>query len=331
MDTKTKLIQDVMEILSTRFDSEDLEIISNAMIKSLSEYDVAIKSTALTVYNDKNDRLLKRYAACLSVDGKSKKTIDIYIRRLKSFSDFIGIPFVEIGTYDVRFYLATMKENGCSNRTLENYRSYIASFFQWLAREDFITRNPCDKIPPIRFKDEVKHSFSDIEIDAIRSACHTERERALIELLLTSGIRVAELANLDITDIDFNNLSVHIREGKGSKERMTYMTDVCALHLKKYLFTRLDGVSSLLISTKRKERMTTSGIRKILKRIEKESNVANVHPHRFRRTFATNLAKRGMDIQTIAKLMGHADLKTTMIYVSMDNSKVLMEYKKHTA
>lgn len=331
MDFREQFIQSLAVELSGLISHDDLTKVTDTATKLLSSYEISERKTDLVPYENKNERILKRYAACLSVDGKSKKTIDLYIRRLTVFSDFVGIPFDEVGPYDVRFYLASAKEQGCSNRTLENYRSYIASFFQWMTREDFIPKNPCEKIQPIKYKEEIRIPFSDTEIDLMRSACGNERDRAMMELLLSSGIRVTELINLDITDVDFNDLSIHIREGKGSKERHSYITPVCAMHLKTYLMQRLDDGPALFLSLKRKERMTTSGIRKILKEIEKKSKVRDVHPHRFRRTFATNLAKRGMDVQTIARLMGHSSIQTTMIYVTLDDSRVISEYKKHTA
>ena len=329
-DHRTRLTQDFIERLTPHFGTADLTLISETLIKVLSSYDVKEQSTAVIIRDNKNERLLKRYSACMSVDGKSPKTIKLYMGRLKSFSDFLGIPFNEVGTYDIRYYLASMKESGVSARTLENYRSYISAFFQWMTREDIIPKNPCDKIPPIKYVDEVRYPFSDTEIDAIRSACTSERDRALIELLLSSGIRVAELSDLNVDDIDFTTLSVHIKTGKGQKERITYMTDVCAMHLKKYLFSRSQH-NALFVSARKKDRLTTSGIRNILHRIGKAAGISDVHPHRFRRTFATNLSKRGMDVQTIARLMGHSNIQTTMIYVSMDDSRIINEYKRHTA
>lgn len=331
MDAREKLINDIVEGLASAYNSEDLGIIRNAVIKAVANYDVSEKSTALVVYDDHNQRLLKRYAACMSVDGKSKKTIAMYVARLKAFSDFLGMKFTDVGPYDIRFYLASLKENGVSGRTMENYRAYISAFYQWLSREDIIPKNPCEKIPPIKYKDEIRLPFSETEIDALRIACKTERHRAIVELLLSSGVRVEELSNLNVSDLDFARLSVRVRDGKGGKDRVTYMTEVCALHLKKYLFARGEENPALFVSLKKKERLAPGGVRSILKEIEKAAGVENVHPHRFRRTFATNLAKRGMDIQTIALLMGHSNIQTTMTYVSMDDSRVINEYKKHTA
>ena len=154
-DHRTRLTQDFIERLTPHFGTADLTLISETLIKVLSSYDVKEQSTAVIIRDNKNERLLKRYSACMSVDGKSPKTIKLYMGRLKSFSDFLGIPFNEVGTYDIRYYLASMKESGVSARTLENYRSYISAFFQWMTREDIIPKNPCDKIPPIKYVDEV--------------------------------------------------------------------------------------------------------------------------------------------------------------------------------
>lgn len=331
-DHKTRLTQDFIENLPPHFCTADLTLITESLTKVLASYDVKEQSTAVSIHDDKNDRFLKRYAACLSVDGKSKKTTKMYVQRLKAFSDFIGIPFDKVGTYDIRFYLASMKEKGVSGRTLENYRSYISAFYQWMSKEDIIVKNPCDKIPPIKYKEEVRSAFSDIEIDSLRSACKTERQRAMVEILLSSGVRVEELCNINLDDIDMANLSIRIREGKGSKERTVYITDVCAIHIRRYLLSRGGNASPcLFISEKKKERLTPGGARHILKRISKSAGVDNVHPHRFRRTFATNLSKRGMDIQTIARLMGHSNIQTTMVYVAMDESRVNNEYRKYTA
>lgn len=330
IDHKTNLTRDLIESLSTHFGASDLSFIEESLTKILTNYDVKDSCTAVAIRDDKNERLLKRYAACLSVDGKSKRTIALYVRRLTVLSEFLQVPFDQVTTYDIRFYLATIKDSGVSSRTLENYRSYISAFFQWMAKEDIIPKNPCDKINPIKYTEEVRLPFSDIEIDSLRSFCKNERDRALVELLLSSGVRVTELVDLNISDIDFTTLSVHARSGKGQKERITYMTDVCAMHLKKYLYSR-PSHPALFISARKKNRLTTSGVRRILHNIGNAAHVPDVHPHRFRRTLATNLSKRGMDVQTIGKLLGHSNIQTTMIYVTMDDTRINTEYKKHTA
>jgi site-specific recombinase XerD len=121
---------------------------------------------------------------------------------------------------------------------------------------------------------------------------------------------------------------VHVRFGKGAKERITYLTPVARQHLKKYLASRSD-VTPALFTNAKGDRLQSSGIQFILKQIEKRSGVSNVHPHRFRRTFATKLAARGMDIQEIKVLLGHSDINTTLTYVYTNDAQIKSSYAKY--
>ena len=330
-DYKTRFTQELIEKLATTFNAENLQIITDATTLVFANYDIKERCTDLIVRDNKNERLLRQYAACMLVDGKSHRTIEMYVNVLKRFIEFLGIPCEQVTAYDIRYFLASMKQSGVSDRTLENYRSYISAFYQWLTNEEYILKNPCAKIAPIKYKGVIKLPFTDTEIDALRYACKKPKQRAIIEILLSSGLRVNELVNLNITDLDFNTRAIHVREGKGNKERITYMSEVCVYHIKQYLETRKDNRIELFVNVKTKKRILPGGIRDIVRTIGKNAGVENVHPHRFRRTFATNLAKRGMDIHLIAKLMGHSNLQTTLVYVYDDANKILQEYRKYTA
>ena len=206
----------------------------------------------------------------------------------------------------------------------------IAAFFQWLLKEDHIAKNPCMNIPAIKYPDKVRLPFSTVEIDKLRFACSTTRERAIVELLLATGIRVSELTGLRVDDINFANMSVHVRNGKGAKERTVYMTDLARQHLQAYLMER-KTISDGLFMTKFGEPIMPGGIRDMMRNLGKRAGVDNVHPHRFRRTFATGLANRGMDIQEIKKLLGHSDINTTMKYVYTSDEKAQASYMRYSA
>jgi site-specific recombinase XerD len=231
-----------------------------------------------------------------------------------------------MGVYDIRFYLALRKRQGISNRSLENTRANLSAFFQWMMRENLIISNPCLNIKPIKYKQELRMPFSDVEIDALRSACKTLKERAIIELLLSSGIRVSELVMLNVDDIDKQALSVHIKHGKGNKERTTYITKVAMKHIENYLNNRNEQDSALFCNYQH-QRMHDNGVRYLLNKLAKRANVANVHPHRFRRTFACCLSARGMNIQDIQKLLGHTNINTTMEYVTIDDGRLQSSYQ----
>lgn len=329
-DYRNDLMRSIEEAMLQVSDPEEREKAARRILCALNDYEVTKRCTDLTIYDDTNDRIIRKYSACLMVDGKSPKTIEAYARQIRKFGEFIGRPLTEIGIYDIRYFLACEKERGVSDRTLENTRSYISTFYQWLSAEEIIRKNPCINLKPIKYVDKERMAFSAVELDALRHACKTKKERALIEMLISTGVRVSELAEMDVSDVNMADLSVHIRHGKGGKERISYTTDVAKLHLQKYLLVRKDRMPALFCN-RNLERITTAGIRFILKEIGKRAGVDNVHPHRFRRTFATSLAARGMAVQDIQRLLGHSNINTTMQYICINDSKVKASYQQYIA
>lgn len=329
-DYRTEFIRTVETTLINHFDPEQVSLISNVLAKTLAEYEITDRCTSIEPYDGGNERIIKQYAACLIVDGKSKNTVAQYVRTCRKLSELIGKPFTEMNAYDVRFFLAKEMERGLSDQSRENQRANLSAFFQWMTNEEIIPKNPIAQIKPIKCHQEVKKAFSDVEIDALRSACKSLKERALIEFLLSTGARVSEVAEMKVQDVNVETLSVHILHGKGDKERITYTTAVGMKHLLAYIHSRKETGDALFYS-KNHEPIRTDGIRFILNNVAKRAGVSNVHPHRFRRTFATNLSKRGMAVQEIQKLMGHANINTTLVYIATDDSMVQASYKKYTA
>lgn len=329
-DYRMSFIRGVESSLVNQFTPEQIAMISNVVTVTLADYEITERCTDLIPLDDINERLVKRYCACLVVDGKSEKTIYQYKRTLMRLSDTLKKPFTEMGAYDVRFFLAMELNRGLKQTSVENLRANISAFFQWMTDEEVIPKNPISKIKPGKCPIEVKKPFSDIELDALRSACGTTRERAIVEMLISTGVRVSELAGMEVQDINTGTMAVHVVHGKGAKERMTYTTPVALKHLLAYLNERPEETTALFCNEKHGI-LNPGGIRVILNRIADRAGVENVHPHRFRRTFATKLAKRGMDIQEIQRLLGHNSLNTTMKYVTMDDTKVQASYNKFIA
>ena len=327
-DNRENLIRRLRGKIGSVLDPDVANAILNIIIKELADYEVTERCTDLIVPDGANEKILKRYCACLRLDGKSEGTVYQYNRTLVRLSQQIPKPFTEMGVYDLRYFLAMEKERGLSGRTLETTRANLSAFFQWMTNEDMISKNPCHNINKIKYTDECRLPYSDTEMDSLRGACRTKKERAIIEMLSSTGLRVSELKDLDVTDIDLHTNTVKVRHGKGDKERITYMTDVAMKHYKEYLYDR-KGMHPAAFVNRCGERLTSNGIRLILKNIGNRAGVENVHPHRFRRTFATGLASRGMDVQEVGKLLGHANINTTMVYVHTDDSAVKMSYCKY--
>jgi len=329
-DYRMAIIHSVEEQLLHQFDSTEVTMISDIITKVLNDYEVTERHTELIPYDSVNERILKQYTACLYVDGKSAKTVYQYQRSCIKLAETIQKTFPEMGVYDIRYYLACEKDRGVSNRSIENTRANLSAFFQWMAREEIISKNPCLNIKPIKYPEVIRLPFSNIEIDSLRGHCKTAKERAILEVLLSSGIRVSELSNLNISDIDTETLAVHVREGKGNKERITYITNLAMKFLSTYLDTRSENGDILFYNNQHK-RLNAGGIRSILNTLSTRAEVANVHPHRFRRTFATGLAARGMNIQEIKNLLGHSSINTTMEYIAMNDNQIMQSYQRYIA
>lgn len=329
-DYRNELIKSVEISLASTLDPDAIELVSRKLFVVLDDYEITKRSTEIATQDFGNERIIKRYLACLAIDGKSPNTIYYYQRILVRFDEFIRKPLADVTVYDLRYYLACEKERELSNTTIENTRSTISAFYQWMTNEELIPKNPCGAIKPIKCPHKEKYPFSAVELDILRHACSRPKERAIIEILVSSGIRVAELSNMDISDVDFHEKTMHVRNGKGGKDRTVFMSDVAKMHLQKYIESRSDN-NVALICNKNYQRIRTGGIRKVLKIIANRANVSNVHPHRFRRTFATSMARRGMPIQEIQILLGHSNITTTTEYVCVDNAKVQASYRQHIA
>lgn len=254
----------------------------------------------------------------------------IFNSRQKWRFSFLKKPLQEVTTYDLRFYLSMCRQkNHVSNRTLDGMRRCLSSFFGWLSAEGLIGRNPCAALSQIKYKKTVKKPFSATDLEKLRKACESIRDLALVDFLYSTGCRVSEVSKLDISDIDFERMECTVL-GKGNKERIVYLSPVATMHLQEYLAERKD-VSNALFTGKGGKRLEKNGIEVVVKKLGKVAKVENAHPHRFRRTLATNLLDRGMNIQDVAAILGHADLKTTQIYCYISQSNVKAAYNKYAA
>lgn len=205
----------------------------------------------------------------------------------------------------------------------------MTSFFGWLYRKGLIGKDPSAGLDPIKSEKVIKRPFTDEELELLRNNCITERETALIDFLYATGIRVSELVALNINDVNFNTLDVIVK-GKGSKERQVYLSRTARLHLSQYLNKRTDDNGALFVSDRSPHnRLTVAAVQRILRHIGERAGVKNVHPHRFRRTMATNVLKKGMPLEEVSTLLGHTKLETTMIYCTVDQENVRHSHARY--
>lgn len=280
-------------------------------------------------FEEEQDDMLECFLQALDVQGRSRKTIAHYRLILGKMLEGTKVSARRVTVYHLRSYLAKQKERGLKDSTLAHHREVFSSFFGWLFREGLIEKNPVVNLGSIKVAKEEKKVFSDIDMEKMKQNGRRAVDKAIITFLASTGCRVAELVGLDRNALDLENLECVVR-GKGNKERTVYLDNVTAMYVKKYLATRTDDCPALFV-TRSLERFNTGGIRDMLKRLEERSGVEHIHPHKFRRTLATNLARRNMPIQTIAAILGHENIETTMQYIVLNKDNTKMQYRQYYA
>lgn len=332
MDARTTVINNATLSLQPMLTDEQLQVLRDALFLELNNYEIQERTTALTLVDNTPDLILKKFLATKSIEGKAESTLKRYRDICYHMIHTINKPITEVETYDLRYYLALYKDQRkVSNRTLDGMRRCIKSFFSWLTAEDIIPKNPALALAQIKYDKTVKKPYSDSDMERLKRSCQHVRDRALVEFLYSSGCRVSEIVNLDRTDINFLS-SDAIVFGKGGKERIVYITEVAMLYLKEYLETRTDNNPCLFASLRTPyKRLSKNGIEARLRELGKIAGVENVHPHRYRRTLATNLLDRGANIQDVASILGHEDIKTTQIYCYISQENVKSSHKKYAA
>lgn len=329
-NNKEQFIRSIQMRLALIVDADKAAEILGVIAYELRDYNMEKATTEIVPYDDDNDKIIKAYMACLIVEGKSKGTVLQYQRTAKRLFEFLGNKkFDTVTTLDIRSWLASLKLSGCKNVTINNQQNNVSAFFTWLFNEEMITKNPCSTIKQVKVPEEEKKAFTSDEVDTVRSNCDGLYERALVETLLSSGLRVAELCSLKTADIDFAKLTVYVKNGKGGKDRTTFITPVA----RKYLLSYIDNnkhKSDYVFTTKYGSKYTPYGIRKTTEKLSKKCGF-RVHPHRFRRTLATDLARKGMPIQEIQRLLGHSSISVTRKYIETRIEQVEASYRQYVA
>ena len=324
---KQMFLRDLELRLGDFIPANDIHRIMIAADEALVEYEMTSAPTGGGPDGDSRD-LLKYFIEAKSVEGKSEKTVERYRYIMQRILEEVGVPFSRMTVYHIRNYYTAERERGIAPSTIKGYRDVCNSFFGWLTREGLIRQNPMNNLTAIKQPKVIRKPFSAVELTKLQEAAKDPRDRAIVAFLLSTGCRISEACAVDREQVDFQTLSLTVH-GKGDKERKVYIDDVTAMLLKRYLDDRTDMMPPLFVSMKKVERMTPSGVRNMLKRLERESGVENVHPHRFRRTLATSLINKGMPIQEVAAILGHEKIDTTMRYVYIDERNVANAYRKY--
>lgn len=279
-----------------------------------------------------NEEYLEMFLDAKAIEGCSERTIQYYRVTIKKMFESVTEIVRKITTEDMRTYLSEyQKLNNCSKVTVDNVRRNISSFFSWLEEENYILKSPMKRIHKIKTNQQVKEIINDEDIEKLRDKCLCKRDLAIVDLLYSTGIRVGELVNLNIQDINFEDRECVVF-GKGGKERKVYFDAKAKLHLQAYINSRTDDNSALFVTLDAPyDRLKISGVEIRMRQLGRSINLTKIHPHKFRRTMATRAIDKGMPIEQVQKILGHSQIDTTMQYAMVNQSNVKSSHKKYIA
>ena len=323
------ILNDIVNVIKNVLSDKQMMQVSSSIKDVLAKYEINKKASNEERREKENTELLETFLSAKKIEGCSDKTIHYYqssiVKLLKGLSKNIK----EICTNDIRCYLAEIQEkNNLSKVTIDNLRRIFSSFFSWLEDEDYIAKSPVRRIHKVRTDTLVKEVLSDENIETLRDSCDEPRDLAMIDLLLSTGVRVGELVKMNRDDIDFQERQCKVF-GKGNKEREVYFNARTKIHLQRYLESRTDDNPALFVTlSKPHTRLTISGVEVRLRKMGKVVHIDKVHPHKFRRTLATMAIDRGMPIEQVQKLLGHVRIDTTLHYAMVNQTNVKMAHRK---
>ena len=327
-------------ILNITKDMEDsltdyqLNKLKESLIINFEKLDFIMKTDDLKHQEelDGNKRMIEAFISSKQIEGCSDRTIKYYKEIIDKFNDSFDKSIKKITTEEIRSYLSNYKEmSTCGSTTIDNIRRVLSSFFSWLEDEDYIIKSPIRRIHRIKTPTTVKEVLTDENLEKLRDECENIRDLSLIELLISTGMRVGELVNLNISNLNFEDRSCIVL-GKGNKEREVYFDAKTKLHLKEYISKRNDTNDALFVSLREPhQRLSISGIELIVRNLGVNTNINKVHPHKFRRTLATMAIDKGMPVEQVQKLLGHVKIETTMHYAMVNQSNVKISHRKYIA
>ena len=315
----------VLNEMSEYLSIGQMKKLQEVILKIFSENEVDKKKIS-------NIEFLKMFLDAKKIEGCSERTIQYYKVTVEHLLSQVTTEVRKITTEEIRVYLANyQKINNCSNVTIDNIRRNISSFFSWLEEEDYILKSPMKRIHKIKTKTVVKNVITDEGIERLRDSCTQIRDLAIIDLLYSTGIRVGELVNLNIDDIDLEGREC-IVYGKGDKERKVYFDAKAKVHLKEYIEGRQDKNEALFVTLDAPhDRLKISGVEIRLRQLGRRLELDRIHPHKFRRTMATRAIDKGMPIEQVQKILGHSQIDTTMQYAMVNQNNVKTSHQKYMA
>lgn len=297
----------------------------------LYNYDLQPVENSIVPYEGIPEKLIL-FITTKKLEGLSPKTLKSYSLHLTRFSKIVKKRYEDIDVMDIRRYLAQYSQTGVKNSTLNTEMTILRSFFSWLENEDYIIKSPLRKVKPTKKEKRIRKALSQEEMEVLRMACKSKRDKAMVEFFYSTGCRLDEVYKLNKQDIDWNRSQCNVI-GKGNKERTVFLNARAKVHLWKYIESRKDKNEALFVGSRLPfERLGHRGYQKIFNELGERAGITkSVHPHLLRHTTATTAVNNGASIQSVQRMLGHTDPATTQIYADLNTEEIQLNHKKYVS
>lgn len=322
----TRLQNDLRAIITTMAPEISLDMLDVRLEEVLYRYEIQHKATQ-NLEDDLADKV-DLFISSKQLEGLSKDTLIDYRLELNLFMRTNKKAVVQIQTPDIRKYLADLQ--GIETSTMGKKLTVLKSFFGWLVREEILLRDPTAKIKLPKKKARLPKSLSVQELEMVREACETRRERAIVEVLYSTGCRLSELANMEISRIDRQEMSTTV-VGKGNKERKVYLTYLAMYHLESYLVSREDDCDYIFATVRKPIRqLSNRAIQNEINNIEMRCKLnKKMHPHTFRHTLAQSMLDNGATLEEVQHILGHSNISTTQVYAHVSEERKQQSHRRY--
>lgn len=329
---KRHIINSILGEMKHHINQTQLWMLENVVSNSLGNYHVEMEKFLPVIDDHANEKVMEAFLTTRSLEGLLENSINQYRYVIKKFFASVNMDYRDVNDSVMKNYLAQCSKT-MKKITVNNIRRVLNLFYDWLVDQGYYSgKNPCRVIKNIKYEKRIKTPLTDLEIVKIRDGCENKREVALVDLLLSTGIRREEASNIMIKDIDFVTDRIKIF-GKGAKERIVYLSTRCKQHLLEYLEDRPYESPYLFCNEKgQHNKISKEGICYIMRTIGKRIKVDKCQVHRIRKWFATDLSKKGCDLVYIQQMLGHESIETTKTYyVSVEQNMTQSEHSRYVA
>ena len=322
VNIKSSVINNIMMQMSMYVDKDAVDVLQRVLEEQFVFLNME-KITTLPAEIDRSTEEKNMYLIGLYQVKKrnlSPKTVEQYVRAIRSLAAVIDKPYTDMDELDIDYYLRWYAQRHTRNNkgqnqasTCNNERRYLSAFFTWLRKERFRPDNPVELTEPLKEVQKPIEYFRPAEMEELREGCWSVRDRAIVEVLRSTGARVGEVVAINTADINWQTGDILIQSEKSGRYRTIYLDEVARYHLQKYISQREDDDPALFVASRKPfVRLHTCGIRNILNQIAKRMGMeCRVYPHKMRSTLGMNLRNAGVDIGDVSEVLGHANTTVT--------------------